>query len=201
MTKYNKDLIEKAVKAKGYVWFEDTANKSFDLNIVGVRNNEPNIGDTVTNLFDDWITVSYKDKGNWVYREWAITTDPGKRAMLEVKNPTGVARLVAGQYRSAYILGLHKGKYQALRQNKPMKVYRDPDKDLVFDENKIQEGIFGINIHKAGKNSTLVENWSEGCQVFKVETDFNEFMKICNAAVKVHGPNLTYTLIETTDIK
>ena len=33
---YTKEKIEKAVKSKGYVWFEDTQNKGFDVNIVGV---------------------------------------------------------------------------------------------------------------------------------------------------------------------
>jgi hypothetical protein len=198
--KFTKDKVENAVKNKKYVWFEDSSNKGYDLNIVGIRNNNKDVADKVTNLFDDVLTVSYKVNGNWVYKEWAVTTDPGRRAMLEVKNANGVARLVPGQYRSSYSIGLHKGKYEALRQTKPVTVYRDPDKDLVYDENKTQTGLFGINIHKAGKNSSIIENWSEGCQVFKVEADFNEFMDICRSAAKIHGSTFTYTLIESTDI-
>ena len=34
---YTREQIEAAVKAKGYVWFEDTSNKSYDVNIVGVK--------------------------------------------------------------------------------------------------------------------------------------------------------------------
>jgi hypothetical protein len=198
--RFTREKIETAVKNKKYVWFNDDDNEGFDLNIVGVRNNDKNVDDKVTNVFDDYLTVSYKENGKWVYKEWAITTDPGKRAMLEVKNPTGVARLVTGQYRSSHSIGLHRGKYEALRQTRPVKVYRDANKNMVFDENKTQEGLFGINIHKAGKNSTVVENWSEGCQVFKTEADFNEFMAICKRAAKIHGATFTYTLIETTDI-
>jgi len=201
MQKYSKQQIENAVKAKNYVWFNDDANKGYDVNIVGIRNNDPKIADKVTNFFDDIITVSYKKDGSWMYHEWPITTDPGKRAMLEVKNPTGVARLVPGQYRGAYSLGLHKGKYEALKQVKPVLVYRDPDKDMIYDENKTQEGIFGINIHMAGDDSTLVENWSEGCQVFKRKTNFISFRSICRKAAEIHGPSFTYTLIESTDIK
>lgn len=199
--RFNKEKIEAAVKAKGYVWFEDTVNTNYDLNIIGIRNNDPNVGDNVTDLFDDFITVSYKLNGKWMYHEWAATTDPGKRAMLEVKNPQGVARLVPGQYRRSHYIGLHKGTYIALRQGKAMKVYRDRDRDSVYDEDNIFEGIFGINIHKAGKNSSIVSNWSEGCQVFKIEVNFDEFMTICNRASKLHGPTFTYTLLETTDIK
>jgi hypothetical protein len=80
-------------------------------------------------------------------------------------------------------------------------VWRDDNKDLTFDEVKQDTGMFGINIHKSGVDSTWVENWSEGCQVFKRVKDFNEFMSICKKAAKVHGNHFTYTLIESSDIK
>jgi hypothetical protein len=198
MAKYTKEQIEKAVKSKGYVWFEDAANKSFDLNIVGIRNSST--GTKVTNAFDDAISVSYKDGGNWVYKEWVNTTDPGTKGVKEYHNAAGVARLVPGQYRGSHTLGLHQGKYEALKQQKPVKVYRDANRDMNYDETKIQEGIFGINIHKAGVDSTYVENWSEGCQVFKKAADFEEFMKIARKAASIHGKSFTYTLIESKDI-
>ena len=194
---YSKDKIEAAVKAKGYVWFEGA--KDFDVNIVGVRNSDT--GNAVTNAFDDRITVSYKENGNWVYKEWMITTDPGKKGVMEYHNAAGVARLVEGQYRGSHMLGLHQGKYEALRQKSNVKVYRDPNRDMKYDENKIQEGVFGINIHKAGVDSTFVENWSEGCQVFKRAKDFEDFMVIMRKAAAVHGNSFTYTLIESADIK
>jgi len=196
MAKYTKDQIEKTIKSKGYVWFEGT--KDFDLNIVGVRNSDT--GKKVTNAFDDVITVSFKKDDVWVYKEWANTTDPGTKGVKEFHNAAGVARLVPGQYRSSHTLGLHQGKYEALKQLNPVKVYRDANKDMTYDESKIQEGIFGINIHKAGADSTYVENWSEGCQVFKKAADFEEFMAIARLAAKIHGAKFTYTLIESKDI-
>ena len=48
---YTREQVEAAVKAKGYVWFEDTSNKSYDVNIVGVRNNAPSVAKKVTNVF------------------------------------------------------------------------------------------------------------------------------------------------------
>jgi hypothetical protein len=198
MAKYSKEKIEGALKKKGYVWFEDAANKGLDLNIVGVRNSAT--GKAVTNAFDDVITVSYKKDGQWIYKEWMNTTDPGTKGVKEYKNAKGVARLVPGQYRSSHNIGLHQGKYEALKQINPVKVYRDNDKNMTYDESKIDTGIFGINIHKAGVDSTFVENWSEGCQVFKRIADFDEFMNICRAASKVHGNKFTYTLIESKDI-
>lgn len=197
MSCYTREQIEAAIKSKGYVWFEGA--KDYDVNIVGIRNSAT--GQRVTNAFDDCLTVSYKLGAKWKSHCWMATTDPGKKGVLESKNPAGVARLVEGQYRGSYSLGLHQGKYEALRQAKPVKVYRDANKDLNYDEDKIQEGIFGINIHKAGVDSTFVENWSEGCQVFKKAADFEEFMAIIRKSRDLHGNSFTYTLIESTDIK
>ena len=199
MSCYTREQIEGAVKAKGYVYFEDVNNKGFDVNIVGVRNSST--GQKVTNAFDDCITLSYKENGEWKFHCWPATTDPGKKGVLEYHNAAGVARLVEGQYRGSHTIRLHQGKYEALGQAKNVKVYRDANKDLNYDENKIQEGLFGINIHKAGADSTYVENWSEGCQVFKKSADFEEFMKICRKSRDIHGNSFTYTLIESTDIK
>jgi len=195
---YTKEQIEKAVKSKGYVWFEDSSNKGFDVNIVGVRNSST--GQVVTNVFDDCLTISYKEGGVWKFHSWPATTDPGKKGVLEYHNAAGVARLVEGQYRGSHTIRLHQGKYEALGQAKNVKVYRDANRDMTYNEDKIQEGVFGINIHKAGANSTYVENWSEGCQVFKKSADFEAFMEICRKAAKIHGNSFTYTLIESQDI-
>ena len=195
--KYTRDQIETAVKTKGYVWFEGA--KDYDVNIVGVRNSAT--GQTVTNAFDDVITVSFKIDGIWQYKEWANTTDPGKKGVMQFGNKAGVARLVEGQYRGSHTIRLHQGKYEALGQAKNVKVYRDANKDMKYDENKIDEGVFGINIHKAGADSTYVENWSEGCQVFKKSAEFEEFMAICRKAKTIHGNSFTYTLIESADIR
>jgi hypothetical protein len=199
MSCYTREQIEGALKSKGYVWFEDASNKGFDVNIVGVRNSST--GQKVTNAFDDCLTISYKEKGEWKFHCWPATTDPGKKGVLEYHNAAGVARLVEGQYRGSHGIGLHQGKYEALKQAKNVKVYRDANKDLNYDENKIQEGVFGINIHKAGADSTYVENWSEGCQVFKRSADFDAFMAIVRKSRDIHGNSFTYTLIESSDIK
>ena len=56
---FTREQVESAVKSKGYVWFEDTNNKGYDVNIVGIRNSAT--GDKVTNVFDDYLTLSYKE--------------------------------------------------------------------------------------------------------------------------------------------
>ena len=149
---YKKEQIENALKTKGYAWFE---NGDYDVNIVGVRNSAT--GNKVTNAFDDFLTISYKEGGQWKFHIWPATTEPGTKGVKEYHNAAGVARLVEGQYRGSHTIRLHQGKYEALGQAKNVKVYRDANKDMVFDETKITEGLYGINIHKAGAY-TLIES-------------------------------------------
>lgn len=198
---YTRDQIKQAVEAKEYRWFE---KGDYNVNIVGVRNS--NTGKKVTNRFDDKITISYSVKGKLKYFEFNATTDPGSHWERNLLNINGVAILVPGQYRSSHIIGLHQGKYQALRQRIPLKVYRDGNKNGSFDmiEENIQEGMYGINIHRATSNlnatSTQVDRWSAGCQVIASNSDFEVFMKIINRSAKLHGPKFTYTLLESKDI-
>jgi hypothetical protein len=194
---YTRQQIEKAVKSKKYLWFN--SNKDYDVNIVGIRTSST--GKKVTNVFDDFLTISFRIDGVWQYFIWNATTEPGKKGVLEYSAKNGVARLVPGQYRGVWMIDKHQGKYDALCQRSgDVVVYRDANKDLVFDETKTETGMFGINIHKAGQDSTWVENWSEGCQVFKRVKDFDQFMKICKMAAQIHGNHFSYTLIESKDI-
>jgi hypothetical protein len=203
MAKYTREQIEETLRSKGYKYF--TSDKGFDVNIVGVRNSSTK--GRVTNAFDDVVTVSYKTpEGDWVYNEYGATTDPGSHWEKNLLNKDGVAILKPGQYRGSHKVGLHQGKYEALRQQKPVQVYRDDNKDGKYDllEENVQEGIFGINIHRAtaktGGTSTRVDKWSAGCQVIASNKDFKEFMEICNKAKDVWGNSFTYTLIESNDI-
>lgn len=193
---FTREQVESAVKAKGYKYFE---NGDYNVNVIGIRNSAP--GNKVTNVFDDWLTLSYKENGVWQFYIWNATTDPGKAPMVAGNRIGGIARVVPGQYPGSHMVRLHQGKYEALGQKANIKVYRDNDRDTEYDTDTITEGVYGINIHKAGQDSTWVERWSEGCQVFKRVKDFDVFMKICKKAAKIHGNSFTYTLIESKDIK
>lgn len=179
------------VKSKGYATFE---SKSWDLNIIGVRKK-----DGTPNKFDDKIFVVAKnDAGALQLWGWTATTDPGLYWMQNTMNKLGAACVVPGQYRGAWQIGDHHGK-PALVQIKPVKTYRDNNKDgkLDLNESSITEGIYGINLHRAGANSTNVDKWSAGCQVWSRDADFEEFMSLCNKQVKVNGyKTFTYTLLE-----
>lgn len=202
MNRPTRQQIETAVKAKGYKWFE---NGDYNLNIVGVRNGET--GTEVTNKFDDFLTLSYKVDGEWQFHCFDATTDPGKHWVENIMREEGVAVLKENQYRGSHKIGLHQGKYEALRQQKPVQVYRDNDLDGNYDllEENVQEGIFGINIHRAtkweGKKSTQIDKWSAGCQVIAANDDFRLFMEICNKAKDTWSNSFTYTLINTNDLE
>jgi hypothetical protein len=192
---YTIEQIKTTVQSKGYVWFDSP--KDYDVNIVGVRS--LSTGKNVTNLFDDKLTLSYKINGVWQYHEWKITTDPGKKPTEILRSSKGVARLKPGQYRGVYAVSMHNGKYEALCQRLGnVTVYRDNNKDTTYDEKTTDTGMFGINIHRSSiyKDPTYVDYFSEGCQVFRYNSNFVEFMKIINKAKASFGNKFTYTLIE-----
>ena len=198
--RYTREQIQKAVESKGHRWFE---GGDYNLNIVGIRNSDTN--GEVTNKFDDTLTVSYSVGGELKFHEFAATTDPGSHWEKNLLNKDGVAILVPNQYRGSHEIRKHQGKYEALCQKKNVKVYRDNNKDGKYDmlEENIHEGIFGINIHKAGSRvngSTQIDKWSAGCQVFSKESDFNQLMDLAYKAKDLYGNSFTYTLIESKDV-
>jgi hypothetical protein len=178
----------------GHKWFTEG---NYNLNIVGIRTNNKN---KITNKFDDIITISYLVNGIQHYHEYPITTEPGIYYSKNLLDKDGVAILVPGQYRATWQIGLHRGKYQALTQIKAVKVYRDKNKDDVFDLEPatIDTGLFGINIHRSNPrgSSEVIDKWSAGCQVFKSSQDFNIFINTCKKASKIWGNKFTYTLLE-----
>ena len=179
-----------SLRNKGYIIYD----KPYQLNIVGVRKDS-----TVPNKFDDLIYAFWKtDKGDWEGKYFTATTDPGTYYLKNPLSKLGTAILKEGQWVDTYIIGLHKGQYEALVQRKPVTVIRDYDRNAVLDFNNGREetGLFGINIHKAGKDSKDVDTWSAGCQVFQKSDDFNTFMELARKHRQAYGNTFTYTLID-----
>ena len=197
---YTREQIQAAVESKGYRWFE---KGDYNVNIVGVRNSDTS--NRVTNKFDDKITISYKIDGEWKFHIYNCTTDPGDDWVDNPMMEKGVAILKPGQYPKSHKIRLHAGKYTALGQQNNVKVYRDANKDGVYDydESTVDEGLFGINIHRAtalsGRTSTYVDKWSAGCQVIANNDDWHEFLGICEKARDIWNNNFTYPLIESKD--
>lgn len=174
--------------------------KAFELNIVGVRSTNAK-----PNNFDDIIHILYKrEDGEWIINSFRATTDPGTYWLKIFVNPDGTAILKPGQYKNSHRIGVHRGKYQALVQQKPMTVIRDADKDEVLDFNTAKEetGIFGINIHRASTSGVtkFVDKYSAGCQVLADVNDFNLLMQLAERHKKLYGNNFTYTLITEKDL-
>ena len=204
--KYTREKITEVMASKGYKYFTDDNNKTYDVNIIGIRNDETK--GRVTNAFDDLMTISYKnEEGEWQYHEFNCTTDPGSAYMDNpILENTGCAILKPNQYRGSHKIRLHGGKYTALGQKKDVTVYRDNDRDNNYDlnESKTDTGLFGINIHRAtgraGNKSTRVDKWSAGCQVIADNDDWHEFLDICQTAREIHGNSFSYTLLNSNDI-
>lgn len=190
--------FEKLFKDKGYAYF---TKGEYNLNIIGVRRDNKGI---VTNIYDDYIIIIYKSATKECRRIYPITTEPGLFYMKNPMNAKGTAILVPGQYRGCWKVAKHRGKYDALCQCKPVSVYRDNNKNDVYDLNpdKKDKGIFGINIHRSAiyVEPTNVDKYSAGCQVFQSNTHFVYFMRLCKEQAKRYGNSFTYTLLDEKDL-
>lgn len=175
--------VEVALSLNGFGLLKD------ELNIIGLRN-----VNATPDSFDDWLVVAHNLRGIWIKRAFKITTVPGKVWLEKAFTPAGTAVLVPGRFEKSFRPGFHKNK-AALVQCKPLPVFRDHDNNGRVDcypESKCY-GMFGINIHRAGKLSKIIGPWSAGCQVFQCEQDFLEFLDWCNMAKQ---DLFTYTLVE-----
>jgi hypothetical protein len=174
----------------------ETYSRPYELNIVGIRADT-----TIPNQFDDEIHVFFKNNlAKWIHYIFPATTDPGTYWLKNPMNPQGTAILKQGQYKGAYQIGLHRGKYYALVQRRPVTVLRDYDRNAILDfrNGRPDTGLFGVNIHRASVNGTTktVDIYSAGCQVFANITDFNRFMQLCEKHKQLYGNSFTYTLVD-----
>ena len=203
-----------AVERLGFKAFD--GGHAFNLNLVGIRARNRDQRD---DLFDDWMSCTYRTEknGRWITKWWQCTTDPGKQALLkpELYNADGTAIMARGKYRSAYVLGLHSNRYEALVQRgpNPISYYRDANRDGILDlaPESLESGWIGANIHKAGTDSARISgvnsqgkawSWSAGCQVLKRKRDFHELMDLVHLQIETHPTwkTFTYTLINEEDL-
>ena len=198
MEKITFETIYKALKFKCYHIFE-ADEKPYNLNIIGIRNNNRK-----PNTFDDWIVAMWKYKGQWTFKSYQATTNPGLYYLWHPSSPSGTAILKEDQYLNSFKLGFHKGKYKALVQAKPLTVIRDYNRDSILDYSSGREetGIFGINIHGAKLTGTTinVNQWSAGCQVFAHSEEYKEFISICEKSAGNWGDCFSYTLLNNCDL-
>lgn len=191
MKTLSKEIIERAIKAKGYSWFENGA-----VNVVGIRTN-----DTITNIYNDFITITYFTvEEGWKFIGFEATTDPGLYWLNKPGNVKGTAILVPNQYIDCWQIGEHSG-YEAFVQCRPVSVYRDNNRDnyLDLDPKSIDTGYFGINIHRSHLTilQYVIEKYSAGCQVFRKDSSLQTLLKLFKNTRKKY---LTYTLLTENDL-
>lgn len=158
-----------------------------------------------SNSFDDTLGCAWTDEdGLWRCEYWPGTTDPGTYYLEHPSNSAGCAILVADQYIDTWMLGMHRGKYEALCQlGNKVSVYRDASGDvkLDLDPGTIVSGYFGINLHAAtqvdGGESTQVNKWSAGCQVHATQRGFARMMELAHLQIEKTGlEKFSYTLLD-----
>jgi hypothetical protein len=160
-----------------------------DFNIVVLRNSN-----IISNKYDDTLYYYYKTKDGWVTKKANVTSKPGLYYIENPINKNGTAILVPGLYKDCWVLGKHKGLYPALVQLKQLPVYRDSNKDRTIDTSIIENGHFGINIHrsKLEGSSTEVNKYSAGCIVFSNASEYDKFINTIKSNINKRG---TYSLL------
>ncbi len=190
------DNVMRIKKSKGYPIFD----RSYDLNIVGIRANTP-----ATNTFNDFLTVAYIDEKQQPRIFVAPgTTDPGYFWLEHPMNPLGAAIVKEGHYPDLWQIGMHKD-YQALVQVGNITVYRDNNRDDTYDldEKTLDTGVFGVDLHHSSYNgvSYQVDKWSAGCQVVANIVDFLALMNLVfRQRTYGRGTRYSYSLINEKDL-
>jgi hypothetical protein len=183
-------------QSKGYT----IDKRPYKLNLIGVRNSAA----TDQQKFDDQIAYFYYDNnGKLIGKVATGTTDPSTYFLNVPMNPKGAAILQSGEYKDTWQIGLHRGKYKALVQVKPVTVIRDDDRNSYINYfAPTQTGLFGINIHRASlvkNNVTEIGQDSAGCQVFQNASDFNSMMGMAETSRSKYGNKFSYILIDQRD--
>jgi hypothetical protein len=193
--KISVNSLDQVFRRKGY----ELAIGVHFLNVFGVR-----AATGLTNIFDDIVGVIYRNADDkWALEKFTATTDPGKFYLQNPMNVKGTGILVPGQYKNSHKLGLHQGKYKALVQKSPVKLFRDGNKDLTYDMDpeNTDQGLFGMNIHRANEKqeSTFVDKWSAACQVLASPKEFDRLIELSEMHAGVYGDSFNYTLLEEKD--
>ena len=210
MVEVSNDVIDKIIKIVENGGGEVYDKKGY-INFCGVRNNVTN------DSFNDTLYIYWKDSTNGKFkcvRTSGFTTKPGKRAVLNENgsvNSKGVAIVKEGWYPDVWHHGKHDGKYAALRQDqgvtKPITITRDKTQfgksgnnyELRIFSDTTESGYPYTNMHRSGiPQGNSVNGWSEGCQVFKYSSEFDEMMAMANEATRNGQNKFSYFLTNKT---
>ena len=208
-------VIEKFMKDNNYPWHEE----DYQLNIVGVQNSEAGPPPELTNLFDDFFTVTYKVNGETQFHIWPCTTRPGDWYLIgkpqsdgtrKMMNKVGTAFMpthkTAVRGPGTYMVGDHRS-YEAVRTTyQKLPSFLDGNRTNQYDEINHQVESVGLNLHRSSAKGTsqFVGPWSGGCQVFANIGHFMEFMTLANKCDSIWGKGhdsiLGYTLVSSAEL-
>lgn len=183
----DKDLLDKVKSLPSFKSIPE------DYWILGVQSNE----DTF-NKFDDKF---YLFKGEKFKGRVTGTTNAGTTGLKNYNryNSRGCAVVKTNEwYYGLWTYGLHKRRMPALKQVKPIKYYRDWNKNNKVEEmGRMYKGLIGINFHTVlyQKNLSfirrLIGGWSVGCQVVNSVADYYKILNYVK-----NQKTVTYCLIK-----
>lgn len=143
----------------------------------------------LSNTFDDFVVLLVHNEIELIFK---ATTTAGD---FYIFNPitsggiTGTAITKPQQAKMSHqFLSSFLGM-QYFRQQRPIKIYRDANKDRNLDTLTESFGMYGIHLHHMGLGN-LINNWSAGCN----GTSKSDWAKICSYFSE--GDWEDYTLID-----
>lgn len=164
-----------------------------DYWILGVQSKE----DTY-NYFDDKF---YLFKGTQFIMVTSGTTNAGTTGLMNYNrySVAGCAVIKTDEwYHGLWKFGYHRGKMPALKQVKPIKFFRDWNKNQKVEEiGQIYKGLIGINFHTVSYQNDmsfirkLIGGWSVGCQVINNVKKYYDILELVKKQESV-----TYCLIK-----
>ena len=183
------DKIIKIVKGGGGQVYEQEGY----INFCGVRNNSTN------DTFNDVLYIYWKEGDTFkCVKTSGFTTKPGKKSIQNPINSKGCAIVKEGWHPDIWHHGVHargkKSEHKALRQDegvtKPIAITRDNTQrgqtgkyELRIISSTLENGYPYTNMHRSGnEKSSNVGEWSAGCQVFQVKSEFEEMLSMANIA-------------------
>jgi len=172
-------------------------NADYDLNIIGVRSLNTEAG-----RYDDQLVICYKAKGVWKEERFQCTCDPSYYWLKNATMRGGTAIIKhPQQMRGAYSIGLHRGKYECLKQTKAVDYWRDASKDRTLDySGTVYRGVIGVNIHRSSAwrdtSEEAIGQYSAGCTVLSSPESMARVLFLCKKQIEVNNwQRFTYTLI------
>lgn len=179
-----------------------------EVNIVYIEgmDRDGDLNNDLPNCFNDLrLVIQFVGKKPTIVGCWEGTTEPGAYYTHNPMNRAGAARIAFGQYK-AWKVGIHGNSqpHEALIQVASVKVHRDLDKNFIRTNDRVFEGLFGINQHWGyDLPESNIGRASAGCLVGRTRKGHREFMSIVKSDRRYReNPNFVFptTIIAGDDL-